>query len=699
MPENYGNQTGSCCRWLLQLCCILIFLKPVHSAAQLKVLQSSSLPAHTQYPIPDGIAGILIEKARGYSIYTESELALRVACYQQAIPLFRMSGNRLRLAETLQILGDCYNHQGKVQAALSELTAALVIYKEEGVTALQGIYDLLGNVYVQQGDYKQAVKYGFMAVKTAEIERDTSLQLCTIYNRLGLTLFHLARYSQALAYFRKSLQVAVQCRDTAYILTVLPNVASAYEELGKYDEAIAVLNTGERNYAIKYDVDSVTFAAGLCRNFLALGKYGAARTYVKRLQALSKRFDADNNAQDVIYEAVLGYYRSTGNYRQLRQYALQYEAYCKRGGFRHELLADYEHLFRADSGLGNYAGALAYYQQYKLLQDSLFGEEQASEVDRLEAQHEIDRKDHELRLKEQRITLLTRRSMLQREELQKARMEGTFIIGGAVALVFVLILGYNRFRLKHEVHRQLHRQQVEIWEKHDSLHVLLNQQRKLIAQKDWLLEEIHCGVKDNLQFLIRLLSTQAASLDDEHVLAAIRESKHRMQAISLIHQRLHHSESVDMVEMDIYIRELVAYFNDSLTGLQEICFDLQITTVYLEVGQAVSVGLILNEAITNAIKYAFTPGKEGVITIGLNFIAENHLLLSLKDNGKGLPHDFEERRHESMGISLMETLSEQLEGCLSVRSKGGVSVSVIFKPQQHNRDTVPGLLNLVNKTA
>jgi two-component sensor histidine kinase len=153
-----------------------------------------------------------------------------------------------------------------------------------------------------------------------------------------------------------------------------------------------------------------------------------------------------------------------------------------------------------------------------------------------------------------------------------------------------------------------------------------------------------------------------------------------------------------VVDMDIYIRELVVYFKDSFSGLQQISFDLQIADISLEVCQAVPVGLILNEAITNSFKYAFTARNEGTITVSLRYVAEDEVLLSVKDNGKGLPADFDKRRHASMGIILMETLSEQLEGDLSLNNKDGVSVILRFKPQ-YNREKVPGLLKLVNKTA
>lgn len=659
---------------------------------------SLSTGQKVQYPIPEGIGDAWMELAKKYDTYSEDGVMKKIACYERAIPLYKMSANRLKEAMALQILGDCHNHQGLLQPALSELEAALAIYKEIKYPALQGIYDLLGNVNSQMGNYKIALKNGFMAVRTAEKLHDTTLQLCTIYNRLGLTFYHLAEYAQALTYFERSLAVAKKWKDTASILTLIPNVANAFQRLDQPEEAIYILTDMEKLYRITSDEDKITLSAGLSASYVSMGRYEDAYVHVKKLQSLSRSFSDSHYIQDAIYVAVLDYYQAVEDYGSVKQYGKAYETYCKKGGYTHELLNDYAYLFRADSVLGDYPAAIVYYQQYKILQDSLYGEEKTREIAQLQLQYEMEKKDHDLLLKEQRIQLLTRQGLLHKSDLQRARLEGNVIIGGTLMLVILLILGYNRYQLKQNINRQLRMQQREIREQHSALQVLLYTQRKLVAEKEWLVNEIHHRVKDNLQIIMRLLNAQAAYLEDVNALAAIHESRHRMQAISLIHQKLHLSGSMAIVDMDIYIRELVAYFKASFTGLQRISFDLQIASVYLEVCQAVPIGLILNEAITNSFKYAFADGAEGIISVNLRYIAEDYVLLSVEDNGRGLPADFEKKRHTSMGIILMETLSEQLEGDLAVKNEDGVSVVLIFKPQ-HNREKVPGLLKLVNKTA
>jgi two-component sensor histidine kinase len=668
------------------------------ASAQQHIVLPFSLPEKVQFPIPERIADNWMKNAARYSIYSEKELALRIACYERAIPLYRQAQNRLKEAGALQILGDCLNHKGALDPAETALLQALSIYKELKYSGLQGVYDLLGNVNSQRADYNEALKYGLLAVKTAESEQDSSLQLCTIYNRLGLTLYHLADYNKALIYFKKSLHIAGRWQDTASVLTLVPNIASTYWHMGHPKAAISLLKDIEERYPLVFAEDRITFAAGLCDSYVSLGQYEQAGAYVRKLQSLSALFDADNYIQDVVYKALLNYFQAVRDYERLRYYARTYEAYCKRGGYAYELLNDYGYLFRADSALGEPFAAMGHYQQYKLLQDSLFTEKKSHQIAQMQMQFETESKDRDLLLKERSIQLLTRKALLQRSELERAHLEGNVIIGGTIMLILILVLGYNRYRLKQKINHDLTLQQQEISQQHTSLNVLLYRQQKLVAEKEWLIRKIHHRVENNLQIIVRLLNTQAANLDDGSAQAAIRESRHRMQAVSLIHQKLYQSDNKDVIDMDIYIRELVVYFKDSFAGLQQIAFDLQLVNVYLEVYQAVPIGLILNEAITNAFKYAFAAGQEGVITVELNYMAEDYLRLSVMDNGKGLPADFERRKRASMGMALMDTLTEQLEGNLSVINRDGVTIVLVFKPQ-HHRDTVPGLLKLVDKTA
>ena len=224
----------------------------------------------------------------------------------------------------------------------------------------------------------------------------------------------------------------------------------------------------------------------------------------------------------------------------------------------------------------------------------------------------------------------------------------------------------------------LEAQQDEIGRKNASLQNLIGEKDRLLQEKEWLLKEVHHRVKNNLQIVISLLNTQSTYLDNKEAILAIGESVRRMQAMSLVHQKLYQSENVAKVDMRSYIRELTGYLHDDFnTGLR-LHFRLQIDPVELSVALAVPIGLILNEAITNAIKHAFPDNRKGLITIMLEGIDKDHLLLCIHDNGIGSRVDLDSAPPDSLGMTLMKGMAAQIDGTFMARNDGGLDIRVVF---------------------
>ena len=137
--------------------------------------------------------------------------------------------------------------------------------------------------------------------------------------------------------------------------------------------------------------------------------------------------------------------------------------------------------------------------------------------------------------------------------------------------------------------------------------------------------------------------------------------------------------------MSAYIHELVEYLKESFDTRIGIRFDLQIERIELDVSYAIPIGLILNEAITNSIKYAFAEKQEGIVKISLRHTGEDSLLLSVEDNGNGIPDSYDTGNNLSMGMNLMKGLSADIGGNFMLESKPGVKISVSFI---YNPDTL-----------
>ena len=253
-------------------------------------------------------------------------------------------------------------------------------------------------------------------------------------------------------------------------------------------------------------------------------------------------------------------------------------------------------------------------------------------------------------------------------------------------LLLILGLVYNRYRLKQRSTQLLEAKQVEIHHKNDFLqHViqekehLLTEKEGLLTEKEWMLREIHHRVKNNLQIISSLLHSQSAYLKDETALAAIRESQNRVHAMALIHQKLYQSEQLSVVAMADYIPEIVSYLLQTYDREETVTTQLDVEPLELDIALTVPLGLILNEAITNALKYGLPAGRRGTLRVALRTQAPHTYQLSVGDDGVGLPPNFDPHQSPTQGMSLIRGLSKQIRGELLITQHQGVELNLRFR--------------------
>jgi len=625
------------------------------------------------------LADTYTELADYYSAQPRESIDQRIAYFKEAIKLYTEIGKKEELAHTLYVLGDCYNVIREYKLMTDVLARSVALYDEIKVEPGADIYSLLGLGYNRSGDYGNSLKYNLLAVKVIESLHDTVSAHITVYNRLGLLYYFMGEQPEALKFYQKAWPIALKLKDTANMQFVSLNMVASYVKMGMFKEAMVLLKQEERNYPPADEMNKMWLYIFFGGCYLDLGQPAAAASYLHKLN--EKRDLAPEALQAAIDDLGARYTFHTGQYARSHELAMKALTASINVNSNGAQLSAYHALFRADSAMGNFKEALEHFRMYKNINDTLFNIAKARKISALQVQFETRQKDQALQLKEQSIELLTRRGQLQTIALAKARFTRNVIIAGAAMLVLMLALGYNRYQLKLRSNRQMKQKQDEINQKNLSLQNLITGQNKLLGEKEWLVKEIHHRVKNNLQIVMSLLNTQAAFLDDKDALNAIRESRYRMQAISLIHQKLYQSENMALIDMNTYIHDLVEYLKDGFTGIGNIRFNLQIAAVKLDVSQSVPIGLILNEAITNAIKYAFK--EQGIILVSLLETTPGRLTLTIADNGAGLPLTAgDQKLKPSMGMMLMNTLAEQLEGTLKIESRNGVTITVNFKYQE-----------------
>ena len=203
---------------------------------------------------------------------------------------------------------------------------------------------------------------------------------------------------------------------------------------------------------------------------------------------------------------------------------------------------------------------------------------------------------------------------------------------------------------------------------------------RTLREKTVLLQEVHHRVKNNLQVMASIISLQASRLENPETIKIFNDLRGRIHSMASVHDQLYREERFSDIEFSEYIRNISAdlFRLYSITS-DRIALDLDVSVGAIALDQAVPCALMLNEMITNCLKYAFPDGREGVLAI--NFAlnrADNMFVLCVKDNGIGLPHAFNANECTSLGMTLLNALVTQLNGSLEIESNNGTSFSIKF---------------------
>jgi len=200
-----------------------------------------------------------------------------------------------------------------------------------------------------------------------------------------------------------------------------------------------------------------------------------------------------------------------------------------------------------------------------------------------------------------------------------------------------------------------------------------------LVEKEILLREIHHLVKNNLQTISSLLDLQAESINEPKSLEVFRNSQSRIRSMALIHERLYKSEDLSKIKASEYINNLMDYLKGtyySPSWNTEITTDIK--NLYLNLDVAIPCGLIINELVSNSIKYAFPGSRKGNIRVLLQPDASENLVLMIKDDGIGIPLAMKTLDSQSLGLQLVKLLVKKLNGKMEIDGTMGTTITIIF---------------------
>jgi two-component system, sensor histidine kinase PdtaS len=654
--EAMGNEK-SICQTLIYLAKCYLKMGNVDTAGK-TFTQAINLTVKSGYKSEQAMA---LMYWAAYSPFRPNTISERIDHLNSALSIYEFIGNKEGQILALTNMGYLNFAVGKVPESRKYFEQALSIEKVIGFPFTFFSTDLLCLIYVITREPENRLKYAMESVRVAESSRD-STALAYIYARRGGTELDNAEKDpkQSLDWFNKSLDEFIRTGDRNMYGTV-ENITAILQRNGKTEDAIRLLRKLLKDYPPSIPLSKFHAFVDLAEAYETINNLNEAEKYYLMAEDMQKEMIAFKGNVELhrFYASMGGLYFKLHQYEKARSYFEKSQAFLGLFATSFGMLSTTEKsLALIDSAEGKFKDAYSHSATAERSLDSFYHKQDLNKIGELRVQYETEKKDNN-------IKILNQQAALQNAQIKQDKLMRTGMIAGAAILLMVLGLLYNRYRLKQK-------QQEEITQKNISL-------QHLVEDKEFLMKEIHHRVKNNLQIVISLLNTQSKFLNNEEAIAAISESRHRMQAMSLIHQKLYQSDNVAFVAMPGYIRELVDYLDVSFNARQKIEFELNIDPIDLDISQAIPVGLILNEAVTNCIKHAFTDQPNGTIRVSMKALPDGMIALEISDDGKGLPADFDFTTSQSMGIRLIRGLIEQIGGELNFSDKDGCRIATTFK--------------------
>ncbi|MBK8499026.1 MAG: tetratricopeptide repeat protein [Flavobacteriales bacterium] len=589
----------------------------------------------------------------GYQItMSYSDLEEAKSYYQQCIDLARSKGNgRLEALCTYNLAIAC-DVNGELNRTLRLLDSAEVMFRKQGnIEYVGNTLNARGAAYYFQGFNDKALEQYIKALDYSD-KHDLLKSSSQALNNLAIIHRKSGRYADALAIYRRSIAVKRKLSDTRGIANTLNNMGVAYGHLDSVPLALAHFDSA---IAIYHDLHD-GFEIGSTR--MAMAELHVNRGELQEARELleSALIDLADSPEDQLTYAqaqlLLGRVLRRLNDPQGALVHFRIAEKVLEGSDRLELLADlHKAMARALHATGADREAFEQLELANTLQDSITSSETRRTIQELEARYDTQEKEKQIELQS-----------LQLEKREQERRTSFIVMGG----LFVLLVGAGLFIVGRIRSNRKLMEQKQIVE-------------QALGEKELLLREIHHRVKNNLQTVSSLLSLQSRSITDEKAREAVQDGRLRVKSMALIHQDLYREGDLTGVQMRDYVEKLTTSLIASYDMTDRVQFVSEVMELSLDVDTAVPLGLILNELITNALKYAWPDERNGELRIMLRE-ADGSLQVEVRDDGVGYDADAT-RSVEStgFGLGMVKSFATKLRAEWSIRKEDGTIVTLIVR--------------------
>ena len=477
-------------------------------------------------------------------------------------------------------------------------------------------YSDLSNLFWKQSKYDQGIEYGKMA-EALYMERgiqdmDYSFTLYVI----GNNYMDQNDFANAQQYYNRALVMSSRYGFYNNMADIYISLGDLYVKTGEYENAAANMREAIR-YSHLLDNNFM-----LMRAWLSLGK----------LQNLiHQESEAITSLKTCLSVA-------TENFG---------DAF-----FLHQV---YRELGKAYAATGDFKQSYAAFLTYDRLKDSVFTAEADQRVAKLQTEFEVAQKETTIKGQQQFIA-------------QQRRLQW-ITLGAAGLLIFFLGALYLNYKSKQRINATLENF-------NNALELKNSQLDTRNAENELLMKEIHHRVKNNLEVVSSLLALQSAQINDPNTRDAMLESQNRVQSIGIVHQKLYQGSRAGVIEMKDYFTNLGESMLDAFGAENRVAIYCDMDSLEVDIDTAVPIGLIVNELLTNALKYAFPDRANGSVTIKLEKRPDGSLGLEVADNGVGKSGKI---HGTGFGSQLVQLLTLQLNGTMREEIKDGTHTFFVFQ--------------------
>ena len=512
-------------------------------------------------------------------------------------------------------------------------------------------HNYTGMCYTSRSEHDEALRHYLAAVPYFERGGDPWYEAMA-HNNIGSIHEKMRRYDKATTEFATALKTFMGIPDTVWIANVSNNLGNVHYEEGRFDSSVVYYRQANDLLTVSgMDIYTGTIRMNLSNALGEIGQLDEALAMMRSAQAVMPEGEDENTRANILanlgrLHGLVGdadsavFYLRGGLHLAQRTQARSVEANA------HEFLsAFFEERGAIDSA----------YRHHKLatgLRDSIFSEESSARIAEMQEKYESGKKD---------VLIAEGNAQLERRALTiKA------IAVGAVLFLVAALFAFRAYRLKRKGEAEVMRQKQVI--------------EAQLKEKELLLREIHHRVKNNLQTVSSLLSIQGRGITDETAKQAVNDSRLRVKSMALIHQDLYREGDLTGVQMEDYVAKLANGLVTSYSMTDRVQLDLRVHPINLDVDTAVPLGLILNELITNALKYAWPDGRPGRLQVSMSVSTEDALLVDVIDDGIGMKDGAQVAASGTgFGLGMIRTFASKLKAEHTIGGANGTAVRLVVR--------------------